>query len=55
LEAARGVLNDPEMAGRYPEGLTAIEVLEEIRRKEPGAFPLCTWLDVHDVLAEFYG
>lgn len=40
---------------RHPEGLTAADVLDEIRLKRPDAFPLCTWLDVHDEMTALYG
>ena len=55
-EAVRGVMKDDEVRARYPEGLTAGDVLTEIRHKHGGdAFPLCTWLDVHEELSGFYG
>ena len=51
-DACREVLEDPE---RKPGGVTAGEVLEEIHRRHPGAFPLVSMLDVHDELVDLYG
>lgn len=54
-DACREVMGDPEVQARYPKGLTAADVLTEIRVKRPDAFPLVSWLDVHDEMTEFYG
>lgn len=38
------------------ESMTAVMVLDAIRVKYGSdAFPLCTWLDVHDDMTEMYG
>lgn len=55
LDACREVMQDPEVGKRYPRGLTAADVLDEIRLKHPGAFPLVSWLDVHDEMKAFFG
>lgn len=55
LDAIREVMNDPMLSADYPDGVTAADVLTEIREKHHGAFPLCTWLDVHDEMTKFYG
>lgn len=56
LDACWEVMNDPEITARYPKGIAAVEVLEEIRKKRgPDAFPLCTWLDVYDEMKKLYG
>ena len=54
-DAVQEVMQDPEVRGRYPQGLTGSEVLIEIRKKHPGGFPLCSPLDVIDELRILYG
>lgn len=54
-DAVREVMQDPEMQRKYPQGLNAVDVLTEIRAREPGAFPLCTVIDVADELQSIYG
>lgn len=47
---------ESEVRARHPKGLTAIDVLDEVRLlKGADAFPLCTWLDAHDELTALYG
>lgn len=53
--AIQEVLSDPEAKLRNPAGFSAPAVLDEIRLKDPGAFPLCTWLDVYDDMTALYG
>lgn len=55
LDVCREVMNDASLRPKYPKGMTAVDVLEEIRARDPEAFPLCTWLDVHDEMSAFYG
>ena len=56
LDACREIMNDYTILARYKEtGLSAEDVLKEIRRKHPEAFPLVSWLDVHDEMVKFYG
>lgn len=43
------------MADAPAGGLTAADVLDCIRDRWPGAWPLVSWLDVHDELKAFYG
>lgn len=40
---------------KFPKGMSALNVLDEIQRQFPGAFPLISFLDVHDTLRELYG
>ena len=47
---------DSEVRARHPKGMTARDVLDEVRLlKGADAFPLCTWLDAHDELTALYG
>lgn len=55
LDACREVMGDQSVTSRYPDGLNAVDVFEEIRKRRPGAFPLCTVLDVADEMRSFYG
>lgn len=55
LDACREVMDDAEVHARYPKGLTAFDVLTEIRAKRPDAFQLVSMLDVHDEMESFYG
>lgn len=55
LDACREVMSDSETTARYPEGLNAGDVLTEIRRKHPDAFPLVSVIDVADEMRSFYG
>ncbi len=55
-DAIREVMRDDGTRFKYPEGMTAVDVLDEIRLKfGPDVFPLCTWLDVHDDITAMYG
>ena len=55
LDACREVMDDPAIQSHYPDGLSSVDVLMEIRRKHPGGFPLCTVIDVADEMRAFYG
>lgn len=48
------VMDDAEVRGRYPNGLSAADILTEIRVKRPGAFPLVSVLDVCDEMNALY-
>lgn len=54
-EACAEVMDDAAIKAKYPDGLTSGDVLAEIRVKHPGAYPLCSILDVHDELSALYG
>lgn len=53
--AVHEVMTDDTVHERYPEGLSAPDVLNEIRKRHPNAFPLVTHLDVYDELRALYG
>src|SRR5690606_21676134 len=55
LDACREVMRDNEVLDRYPNGLDGNDILTEIRRKHPGAFPLVSVLDVVDEMRSFFG
>jgi hypothetical protein len=56
LDACREVMSDAVVTAKYPEGLSSVDVLTEIRAKHgPTAFPLCTVIDVADEMRSFYG
>lgn len=55
LDACREVMSDPGVRTRYPDGLAPRDILTEIRVKHPGAFPLCSVIDVADEMRAFYG
>jgi hypothetical protein len=38
----------------HPRGLTAVEILEHIRKDDPDAFPLITVIDIADTMSEIY-
>lgn len=48
-------MDDETVMAKYPEGLTANDVMDEIEAKHPNGFPLMSWLDVYDEMREFYG
>jgi hypothetical protein len=49
-------MSDAVVTAKYPEGLSSVDVLTEIRAKHgPTAFPLCTVIDVADEMRSFYG
>jgi len=54
-EACIEVMCDPDAHKRFPRGLSALDVLTELREREPGAFPLCSVIDVADELRDYYG
>lgn len=54
-DACIEIMKDPEVHNRYPLGLSAHDVLMELREREPGAFPLCSVIDVADELRDYYG
>lgn len=39
----------------WPDGFTPVEVLDEIHKRWPGAYPLCSVIDVADELRAYYG
>jgi len=52
-EACREVMRDSSLRSKYPEGPTSVQILDEIRLKHGAdAFPLCTWIDVHDEMTK---
>lgn len=51
----RATMADPDVKARHPEGITAVDLLDEIRATGRGEYPLITWLDVHDELKTIYG
>lgn len=54
-EACREVMNDRTVMDRYPQGVTANDVMREVEKKHPGGFPLISVLDVYDEMTAFYG
>ena len=48
------VMEDKAVTSKYPGGLMAKDILDEIQVKHPGAFPLCTILDVCDEMNKIY-
>lgn len=54
-DACAEVMGDPEVRKKYPDGLTSVQIREEIEIKHPGGFPFATWLDVHDEMTAIYG
>ena len=55
-DACWAVMTDKEALARYPEGVSAPDVLDEIRRKfGANAWPLVTWLDVYNEMRDLYG
>lgn len=56
LDACREVMSDPTMKGKYPDGLAAADILNEIRIKHgEDAFPYVSLIDVCDEMEAFYG
>ena len=55
LDACREVMADDAVLAKYPKGLDGNDVLDEIRVKHPGAFPLVSVLDVVDEMRRFFG
>lgn len=54
-QAIEVVMDDHDMHTRHPEGIGAVDMLDEVRDKFPGSFPMCTWLDVYDEMRSLYG
>lgn len=49
------IMEDPNMKSKYPEGLMAKDILNEIRVKHgENAFELCSILDVCDEMNKLY-
>ena len=49
------IITDPTVTARYSDGMTAADILKEIRLKSPDSFSLCSMLDVHDEMTDYYG
>lgn len=55
MDACREVMRDDEMPKKYPKGMSAGDILTEIRIKHPDAFPLVSVLDVANEMIKFFG
>lgn len=56
LDACREVMRDHTVMARYPDGLSAGDVLTEIRTKHgDDAFPLVSVIDVANEMQRFFG
>lgn len=55
LDACREVMRDSELGKKYPKGVSAGDVLTEIRLRYPDAFPLVSVLDVANEMIKFFG
>lgn len=56
MEACIEVMNDRQIALKYPQGMNSGDILTEIRAKHgDDAFAFCSILDVHDEMEKFYG
>lgn len=54
-EACVEVMNADGMDEKYPKGMSPAEILEEIHKRYPGGFTLCSVIDVADCMQELYG
>lgn len=54
-EAVRAIMDDHDIQQDFPDGMSAVDVLTEMRERNPDAFPLCTVIDVADELRAIYG
>lgn len=53
--AVIAIMVEPSMRNKYPKGMSAVNVLTEIRENSPKAFPLMSVLDVANILTSMYG
>lgn len=54
-QAVSDVMEDEGIQKRFPDGMSAVDVIKEIHAKDSGAFPLCSAIDAADELQFLYG